>query len=204
MDHLPSLLTVTTLALKLPVVFTYRGGKKTFNRQPDISSNEALGVWHDGNKAWKIYATTSQLDKVSADYHRANVHGLPMGSPAFQQGTLKQGTDRQTQGFALVTNWLTGNEFNFHRPPKPFRTALTTQRISRSRSSQDYRRIHGGCTSASIVGLRDCQGFVQAGAFEPVAFFDIHTSWNPQTGSFGHSQQAVDLVTEITNWGNLP
>ncbi|KIL67263.1 hypothetical protein M378DRAFT_197126 [Amanita muscaria Koide BX008] len=203
MDPLPSLLTVT-LALKLPVVFTYRGGNKTFNRQPDVSSNEALGVWHDGNKAWKLYATTAQLAKLSADYQRADVHGLPMGSPAFQQGTVKQGTNQQTQGFALVTNWLTGNEFNFHTPPKPFRTALRTQNISHSKSSQDYKRISGGCTSASVVGLQDCQGFVKAGAFEPVAFFDIHTAWNPQKKEFGHSQQAVDLVTDITHWGTQP
>lgn len=62
-------------------------------------------------------------------------------------------------------------------------------------------RILGGCTSAAIVGLRDAQGFVQAGAFEPMAFFDIHTSYNPQTKKFGYSQQAEDLVTDITNWG---
>ncbi|KAM6495387.1 hypothetical protein JOM56_008093 [Amanita muscaria] len=187
--------------LKLPVVFTSNSGKRTLNRQPDVSSREALGVWREANKAWKIYATTAQLAKLFADYHRASVNGLPMGYPVFEQGTVQQGTGRLTQGFALVTNWLTGTEFNFHRPPKHLRTALTTQRISHSRSSQDYKRIRAACISASKVGLQDCQGYVQAGAFEPITFLDIHTSWNPQMKQFGPSRHTADLLVDLDNWG---
>ena len=228
MYHIPFVLShisLVTTTVKLPVVFSNKTVTRTFNRQPDVKSNEALGIWHDGNFAWKIYTTTVQLGKLSDDYNRAGVAGLPMGSPKFIQGSVKQGTDKSTEGFALVTRWLSGTEFNFHKPPKPFKTALRTQNISHRKSSQDYKRqvsidIHllfssqliiylssrilGGCTSENIVGLQDAQGFVQAGVFEPIAFFDIHTSWNSQTKHFGHSEQAQSLMDDITNWGTSP
>ena len=62
-------------------------------------------------------------------------------------------------------------------------------------------RVKGGCTSANTVGLQDCQGYVTAGAFEPITFIDVHTAWNPRTGKFGHSQQAEELVYTINEWG---
>lgn len=52
-----------------------------------------------------------------------------------------------------------------------------------------------GCASAKTVGLQDCQGYVKAGAFESITFIDVHTTWNPRTGKFEHSQQAQDLVS---------
>lgn len=70
--------------------------------------------------------------------------------------------------------------------------------------SISIHRVKGGCQSAENVGLQDCQGFVKQGAGEPLIFIDVHTSWNPQTQKYGFSQQAVDMVTDITNWGTSP
>ncbi|KAI6014174.1 hypothetical protein EDC04DRAFT_673829 [Pisolithus marmoratus] len=174
-----------------------------------IASNEGLGVWHVGNYAWKLYATKTEqqeerVQKLIADYQRADIHGVPMGSPRFQNGSIRQGTGLPYDGVALIVQWFEGTYFNFQTPPRPFGTALERQGISHSRSSTDYMRIKAGCQSAFTVGLRDCQGHVSAGAREPVVFIDIHTSWNPLTGQFGYSQQAADLVDIITAWGTQP
>ncbi|KAF9498174.1 hypothetical protein BDN71DRAFT_446821 [Pleurotus eryngii] len=179
------------------------GGPKTqiLLAKDRIKSNEGLGIWHVGIYAWKVYSTTSQLQKLKDDYQRADVKGLPMGKPRFTQGTVQQGSGRATDGFALIVNWVDGSPFNFQQPPRPFRKALETQNISHSKSDKDYTRVKGGCQSAENVGLQDCQGFVKQGAGEPLIFIDVHTSWNPQTQKYGFSQQAVDMVTDITNWG---
>lgn len=210
------------------VTFKYTSGGKQETqilRWADrIASREGLGLWHVGNYAWKIYASTAQYQRLLEDYNRAGVHGLPMGQPRFQQGTVQRGTNPPTQGFALIVNWMTGTFFDFHTPPRPLRSALQAQDISHSKSSTDYKRyvflsfhdayfvltrysdarIKGGCDSASVVGLQDCQGYVKAGAYEPIAFIDVHTSWNAQTGQFGYSQQAQDLVATIVAWGTSP
>jgi hypothetical protein len=58
-----------------------------------------------------------------------------------------------------------------------------------------FSRIKGGCVGADKVGLQDIQGKLngKAGAYEPVAFFDVHTS--------STSGQAKSLVEDIDNWG---
>ena len=126
----------------LPVVFASTAGGITFERQPDGQGGEgdSLGVWRDNNRAWKIFSSRTNLDKIKAFYNTADVHGLPMGGPIFREGTVKQGTGRVTNGFALITRWLIGDEFNFHRPPKTFNSALTRQNISHSRSAEQYKR----------------------------------------------------------------
>jgi hypothetical protein len=166
--------------VKLPVVFKSKGVTKTFNRQPDGRGKEgdSIGVWKDGSSAWKLYPKQADFTRLSTFYHQAAVNGLPMGDPSFKEGSIQQGTDRASNGFALVTRWLDGIEFNFHTPPKKFNTALRDEKISHSKSSTQYKRIHGGCVSADKIGLVDIQGKVngKAGAYEPVAFFDVHTS----------------------------
>jgi hypothetical protein len=128
--------------VKLPVVFKNQGVTKTFNRQPDGRGQEgdSIGVWRDGNKAWKLFPKRDHLKTISAYYQHAAVNGLPMGDPEFKEGTVQQGTDRATSGFALVTRWLDGIEFNFHTPPKPFKAALRDGNISHSRGSAQYQR----------------------------------------------------------------
>jgi len=188
--------------VKLPVVFKSKGVTKTFNRQPDGRGQEgdSIGVWRDRatNSAWKLYPKQANLTRVSTYYYRAAVNGLPMGDPSFKEGSVQQGTDNATNGFALVTRWLEGIEFNFHTPPKPFRVGLRDEKISQNKSSTQYKRVKGGCVSADKVGLLDIQGKVNGkdGAYEPVAFFDIHTG--------NTSEQARSLVEDITNWGTKP
>ena len=127
------------------ITFKYtQGGKQVthiLKRADRINSREGLGIWHVGNYAWKVYATTAQYKKLSEDYHRAAVHGLPIGDPRFQQGTVQQGTGRATQGFVLVVRWITGAFFDFHTPPRSLRSALQGQNISHSRASNDYKRF---------------------------------------------------------------
>ncbi|KAI6014175.1 hypothetical protein EDC04DRAFT_2578949 [Pisolithus marmoratus] len=187
----------------------YTGGQsitqilKGRNKQ---SSREGIGVWHVGNYAWKLYAAKNNsqrntLQKLREDYRRADVRGLPMGQPRFQDGTIKEGNGNPYGGMALIVNWFEGTNFNFHRPPKPFKSALEAQKISHSKSSADYKKIKAGCESAETVGLQDCQGYVKAGKYEPVVFIDVHTSWNPQKNKFGSSQQGIDMVSIITAWG---
>jgi hypothetical protein len=128
--------------LKLPVVFKNQNMTKEFNRQPDGRGREgdSIGVWRDGSSAWKLYPKHDHFMTVSTHYQQAAVHGLPMGDPGFREGSVQQGTDKATNGFALVTRWLEGQEFNFHTPPKPFKVALRDQKISNSRSSTQYKR----------------------------------------------------------------
>ncbi|KAI5984671.1 hypothetical protein EDD15DRAFT_2583310 [Pisolithus albus] len=170
------------------------------------NSREGIGVWHVGNYAWKLYSAKNDsqrktLEKLREDYRRANARGLPMGKPRFQDGTIKQGNENPYGGMALIVDWFEGTNFNFHKPPKPFKSALEAQKISHSKSSTDYKRIKAGCESAKTVGLQDCQGYVKAGRYEPIVFIDVHTSWNAQQKKFGTSQQAIDMVDVITKWG---
>ena len=211
----------TQAPVPLPVVFTSAAGGITFDRRPDGQGGErnSLGVWRNNNRAWKIFSSRDNLDSIKASYNTADVHGLPMGGPIFREGTVRQGTGRETNGFALITRWLIGDEFNFHRPPKTFNSALTRQAISHSRSTEQYKRyvpigiltgflpcvefffffrILGGCRSANTILLTDVQGKVDGtpGVYEPIAFFDIHTATS--------SEQAQSLVDDITAWGTGP
>ena len=128
----------------LPVTFSYGSTTKTFNRQPDGSGGEGIGVWRENNVAWKLYSTRQKLQDIMTDYRIAENHGLPMGTnpgPEFIEGSVRQGQNAATSGFALVTQWLDGTEFNFHRVGgRPFRVALRDEGISHSRSSTQYTR----------------------------------------------------------------
>jgi hypothetical protein len=128
--------------VNLPVVFKSKGVTKTFNRQPDGRGKEgdSIGVWKDGSSAWKLYPKQANFTRISGYYHEAGVNGLPMGDPSFREGSIQQGKDRATNGFALVTRWLDGIEFNFHKPPKPFNAALRDEKISHSKGSTQYKR----------------------------------------------------------------
>ncbi|KAI6013065.1 hypothetical protein BKA83DRAFT_4063662 [Pisolithus microcarpus] len=168
------------------------------------SSQEAIGIWHVGNYAWKLYLAKDDdqcktLEKLREDYCQADAHGLPMAKPHFQDGMIKQGNGHLYSGMVLIMDWFEGT--NFHRHLKPFKSALKTHNISHSKSSTDYKKIKAGCESAEAVGLKDCQGYVKTGKYEPIVFIDIHTSWNVQQKKFGTSQQAIDMVDDITKWG---
>lgn len=128
--------------VKLPVVFKSKNITKTFNRQPDGRGKEgdSIGVWKDGSSAWKLFPKQADFEKISTYYHKAGISGLPMGDPSFKEGSVQQGTDKATSGFALVTRWLDGTEFNFHKPPKPFKSVLRDEKISHSKSSTQYQR----------------------------------------------------------------
>lgn len=127
------------------VVFTWTSGGKqqteTLSATKKISSREAVGLWIVGNSIWKVYATTSQLAKIDADYTRAQVDaGLPVGSPApsFQQGLVKQGTRPVTQGFVLIAQLMDGT--NFQKTNASFKSALTKENVSHDKTSTDYQR----------------------------------------------------------------
>lgn len=175
-----------------------------------IPSRETpYGVWQDKktNEAWKIYPRkidekkkTDNLRDLSADYRRAQVDvELPMGNPRFQEGKVQQGSAKAVDGFALITEWMTGN--NFQKTVKPLKAALTAQNISHDRFSQEYLKIKRGCDGANTVGLKDCQGFIHSGISSPIRFIDIHTSWNAQLKKYGTSEQAQMLVDTIVEWG---
>ena len=205
-------------AVELPVVFTYGGQTQTFNRQPDgKGGGGSIGVWRAGNRAWKLFSKTTSLEKNRRFYETARDRRLPIGTPTptFQQGTVKQGTQRATQGYALISQWLEGKEFNFQTSQGAFRKALENQNISHSRGSPQYQRyalisilfsfslsasrILAACNVANEVHLIDVQGKVNgaAGVGEPLAFFDINLAAT-------HSEQAVVLVEVITAWGTHP
>ena len=125
------------------IIFTYKSGgqtiQKTLRNADKIPSREALGLWKVDGKAWKVYGTTKEYNKLSQDYRRADVAaGLPMGNPSFQQGTVKQGTKPASEGFALITQWMEGT--NFQKTVKSFETALTREKISHDRNSNDWKR----------------------------------------------------------------
>lgn len=138
------------------VVFTYTSNgqqqTRTLLAADRIPSREALGLWQVGNRGWKVYATTAQLAAISADYTRAQVDaGLPVGTPppAFQQGTVRQGTRPPTQGFVLIAQWMDGT--NFQKTAASFRSALTRENVPRDRNSTDHRRCARLlCTSKAL------------------------------------------------------
>ena len=130
------------------VVFTWTSGGKeqtrTLRAADKISSREGLGLWKVDNRAWKVYATTSQLNALSSDYTRAQVDaGLPVGTPApsFQQGSVKQGTKPPTQGFVLIAQWMDGT--NFQKTASNFRSALDKEKVPKDKTSTDYKRCVG-------------------------------------------------------------
>jgi hypothetical protein len=136
------------------VTFSYRSGSKTINltlKWADrLTSREALGIWKVNNRAWKVYAQKSQFNNLKEDYARAAVDaGLPMGSPSFQEGTVKQGSSPPTQGFALITEWMTGT--NFQKTTASFESALKWEAIPKNKTATDYQRFASCMWSLRIV-----------------------------------------------------
>ncbi|KAI6022767.1 hypothetical protein BKA83DRAFT_4125542 [Pisolithus microcarpus] len=145
------------------IEFTYKSGGKSVMqtllwKDRQSSSWEAISIWHIGNYTWKLYSAKDNdqhktLEKLREDYHWVDAHGLPMGKPRFQDGTIKQGNGHLYSGMVLIVDWFKAT--NFHRPP----------------SCSSYRkymyilmlRIKAGCGSAEAVGLQDCQGYVKTG-----------------------------------------
>ncbi|KAG5351919.1 hypothetical protein C0989_004466, partial [Termitomyces sp. Mn162] len=91
------------------------------------------------NKAWKVYNTRNELKNLMEDYHRAEASaGLPMGNPGFLEGKVQQGNERESDGFVLFTDWMTGTVFQ--KTKASFKSALDRQRISHSKNDQTYIR----------------------------------------------------------------
>ncbi|KAH9980398.1 hypothetical protein BJV74DRAFT_887864 [Russula compacta] len=184
--------------VELPVVFTPADGTaaKTFTRQPDGQGGEGIGVWRDGIRAWKLFATQNTYDRTKGYYDTAIAKSLPIGNldPVFKKGKVKQGNRAATDGFALITGWLDGTEFNFQG--RQFATALATEKISHSRSSVQYKRILAGCQTALDIHLNDVQGKVNGSGPEYIAFFDVHTT---PSGT-----QAEALLEVLRDWGTSP
>jgi len=94
------------------VTVTYtRGGQlltKILPGRNRIPSREALGLWRvDNNKAWKVYRTRNQFNKLRDDYLRADVvAALPMGNPYFILARVQVGAAASTVGFVLATDWM--------------------------------------------------------------------------------------------------
>ena len=146
------------------VTFTYKSGGKdvtqTLKAADKISSREALGLWHVGTKAWKVYSKTKEYDSLSDDYRRAQVDGgLPMGSPAFQKGTVTRGNDT-SDGFVIISQWQDGKKFV--KKASAFKAALEAQSVSHDKASTDWKRsavfqlyeIHTYGANSLFVGSR--------------------------------------------------
>lgn len=199
------------LDVDLPVVFTPTDGTatKTFDRQPDGKGGEGIGVWQDGIRAWKLFSSQGTYDKTKGYYDTAVAHSLPIGNlvPVFKKGKVKLGSKSATDGFALITGWLNGEEFNFQG--KQFKAALERENISHSMSSVQYKRyvwvgiliyfllkfsrILAGCQTALDIHLNDVQGKVNGSGPEYIAFFDVHTT---PSGT-----QAEALLVVLREWG---
>lgn len=116
------------------VVFTYKGTSTTLPWAARIASREALGIWKVQEQAWKVYSKRTVYDDLSADYHRAAVDaGLPMGNPQFREGTVKRGSGAATDGFVLITEWMTG--INFQKTQASFKAALTKEKVPKDKNT---------------------------------------------------------------------
>lgn len=106
-----------------------------------VSSREAMGLWHVGNSAWKVYRQKNQYASLMDDYARAaNDATLPMGSPKFITGKVKASdTGRTTDGFVIATDWMEGS--NFLKTDASFRAALTAQSVPHSTTDQSYIKL---------------------------------------------------------------
>ena len=136
------------------VVFTYNGNPTTLLWANRLPSREALGLWQVGDQAWKVYRTRNVLADLSADYARAAVDaGLPMGRPQFREGKVKQGTAAASDGFVLITEWMTGT--NFQKTVASFRSALTRENVPKDRNNTDYRRFVSISSLVPLVSLND-------------------------------------------------
>lgn len=125
------------------VEFTYYVGQQEKVQKllgaEGMSSREAIGLWHVGNCAWKVYRHRNQYDSLVADYTRAATDAtLPMGNPSFITGKVKA-SDTGRDGFVLTTEWMTGS--NFQKTDASFKAALTAQGVSHSTTDQDYIKL---------------------------------------------------------------
>ncbi|KLO12975.1 hypothetical protein SCHPADRAFT_890369 [Schizopora paradoxa] len=182
------------------------GGAATVLKASEASSSrEAVGVWRVKGKVWKVFSyaekdngKTQIMKDLEDDYYRASNEGLPMGSPTFQRGKVQIGKAIATDGFVLITDDMVGT--NFQKTNSSFIAALTKEKVPKNKDDADYKKILAGCNAAMKVGLKDCQGFIKTGIYEPLRFIDVHTGWNKSKGSYDYSEQAVALVDAITAW----
>ncbi|GJJ11386.1 hypothetical protein Clacol_005619 [Clathrus columnatus] len=151
----------------------------SFNRQPDKSSNESLGIWFLNGRAWKIIANGSKFVQVNNNYNTARDAGLPIGNPVVvERGTViytrEGGKEQKSQGFVVVAPQFTGE---FFQGATAFKSKLNKPEVHITKLSPEYRRLVRDCTTARTLGLQDCQGFVRrtsTGVSDPINFTDIH------------------------------
>ncbi|KAF5383877.1 hypothetical protein D9757_007438 [Collybiopsis confluens] len=71
-------------------------------------SNESMGVWKKTSRAYKLFKTTNQYDRVTKDIETAKHQGLPYAGASTAQGlvyTYENPKYRHYQGFAVVATW---------------------------------------------------------------------------------------------------
>jgi hypothetical protein len=88
------------------LAFPSKNVTKTFSerRRADVYSDEAIG-WHDGSNTLKIYSTTCQPVKVSADHQLLTSDREGMRRAVHGVEGMASGTARRT----VVTVPLSGN-----------------------------------------------------------------------------------------------
>ena len=153
--------------LKLPVTFTSDDGTitKKFTDKPD-KGGEGY-VWHVDNEAWKVFTNRDTYDKKFNDCEAAKAAGLPMGGdpkqyPYFKKGTVTQGNGTTSEGFLIVSWWLSGRRF-FGKIRKSFKAALKEQTISHSKGDAKYQKyVHSSCSVLSLPKLFQGQSWVRS------------------------------------------
>ncbi|KAF5381471.1 hypothetical protein D9757_008181 [Collybiopsis confluens] len=67
-----------------------------------------MGVWKKTSRAYKLFKTTNQYDRVTKDIETAKHQGLPYAGASTAQGlvyTYENPKYRHYQGFAVVATW---------------------------------------------------------------------------------------------------
>jgi len=154
-------------------------------------SREACGVWVVRDKAWKIFSSTGQYNRMVANYKNARDNNVPTPADSrFVQGsvTLAESRGGPQPGFAFVSKYITsGRSFALAKNTGSFKRVIDS-----IKNDDVLIKIDAALGAAQKIGLSDPQGFIDANnASNPIVFTDLHTHTEP-------SQQLGAMRTHIS------
>lgn len=114
--------------------FSYHDASQVWRTQiltsGQLHSRESCGVWHfDDGRAWKIFSSRDQHDKIKNTYDLATSKGLPTPEYEFFKGTVIPRAGCAREGFALASTFISGHFFALdqkNRGPRPFMNVINS------------------------------------------------------------------------------
>jgi len=161
----------------VPVSFSYKLNDSSrtlpLSWPPTHKSREASGVWVIRNRAWKIFTTMREYERLYNAHRRATQERLPTPEYEFFIGrvTFDKKGSKSKEGFALVTTYI-GYPAHFFATKN---MGSLEKQIRRITSEDVLSGIQKGFSAACAIKLRDPQGFIIPGNNRnPIMFIDLH------------------------------